>query len=894
MLDKGKVVLPEFQRSFVWRPADVDLLLTSLVQGFPSGSLLFLKADASLELAWRPVEGSPALPNGSDPHYLVLDGQQRLTSLSMALNGRGDHVFMMDLARCDQDDLENGIYAIRRSRAEARGLLERQRQFEFHTFPLWAVVGELADEDWFDDYAYHHSDNGRGDLKSELARARSLRKRFVDPLKSYAFPVVELPPDTSLEAVCQIFESLNKTGMRLTVFDLITAKFWPLGLNLREMYEQARNEYPLLAADEFDIEPVFLLQAIALLRSGVCKKGDLLNLDVVNFEEDWDRVCAASSAALVVLRSECGVLTRNWLPYAALFPALFAAVVRIQQLKGPAAGAAWEKVKRWFWCSNFGQRYEGPQNTLNATDLRQLTVWFDSDDQLPEAITNFRIEEHDLRRIERQRNAIYRAVICLTIVNGARDFHTGNVLTPDFLNDPNKKVEDHHIFPSGYLRKALDQGPENGVLNRCLIDNVTNKLISDKPPSEYMRQVEKHLGSDKLKHVLSSHLIPTDGHGAPSSDDLEAFLEGRKELVIRAIGSVTGAELGVPTDVGTTYLDPSTPFTNDLALRKVIRGLSGDVFWYEQHMSRKNLEPLAEEIDLARVKRIRLLSGPANINLGVKGAYERFATELEHGGIQVEWRVVPADTARDLHARVLFDDEGGWELPPLNSLYKGTVDSIHSSLIPRARFEEAWEMPSAVVVGEFEVPAADSSVAATLNSAPRNVVGSGPDFRASDGSSTRTEARHDLLARFWAEFIARDGGRTRGGEAGKAKDLRGVRFTRRHLLASGGKRGLFFRYGVARHQATIDLYIDLRSEAENARVFEALEQQRAEVDTAFGEPLKWIAEDETRARRIEFRFNQGYEDPRSWAELHEQMIRAMIRLQRDLRGRLDTLSPTRS
>src|SRR5262245_21239389 len=117
MLDKAKLVLPEFQRSFVWRPADIDLLLTSLVQGYPSGSLLFLKADANLELAWRPVEGAP-VANGGSPDYLVLDGQQRLTSLSLALNGRGDHVFMADLNCCDQGDLENGVYAIRRAKAD--------------------------------------------------------------------------------------------------------------------------------------------------------------------------------------------------------------------------------------------------------------------------------------------------------------------------------------------------------------------------------------------------------------------------------------------------------------------------------------------------------------------------------------------------------------------------------------------------------------------------------------------------------------------------------------------------------------------------------------------------------------------------------------------------------
>src|SRR5687768_10557418 len=113
LMDKGKVVLPEFQRSFVWWPSDIDLLLTSLIQDFPAGSLLFLRADATSDLAWRLAEGVEQ-DGASSPDYLVLDGQQRLTSLSLALNGRGDHLFFMDLILVEQDDVENGIYPLRR------------------------------------------------------------------------------------------------------------------------------------------------------------------------------------------------------------------------------------------------------------------------------------------------------------------------------------------------------------------------------------------------------------------------------------------------------------------------------------------------------------------------------------------------------------------------------------------------------------------------------------------------------------------------------------------------------------------------------------------------------------------------------------------------------------
>jgi Protein of unknown function DUF262 len=141
-------VLPEFQRSFVWWPKDIDLLITSLVQDYPAGSLLFLHANGTSELAWRKAEG---VPGSGDvrPDYLVLDGQQRLTSLSLALNGRGDHVFLMDLHLLEQDDLEGGIYFLRRRDAKKRGLFERETQFEKHTFPVWVAMGADADDWWW-------------------------------------------------------------------------------------------------------------------------------------------------------------------------------------------------------------------------------------------------------------------------------------------------------------------------------------------------------------------------------------------------------------------------------------------------------------------------------------------------------------------------------------------------------------------------------------------------------------------------------------------------------------------------------------------------------------------------------------------------------------------------
>ncbi len=105
---------------------------------------------------------------------------------------------------------------------------------------------------------------------------------------------------------------------------------------------------------------------------------------------------------------------------------------------------------------------------------REGGQWLDHDEKEPEAVTDFSLDAVDLRRAAQQRNAVYRSVICLTIVNGARDFHTGNRLTADSVEDPARRIEDHHLFPTGWLKMLNPpMSGENSILNRALIDYQT-------------------------------------------------------------------------------------------------------------------------------------------------------------------------------------------------------------------------------------------------------------------------------------------------------------------------------------------------------------------------------------------------------------------------------------
>lgn len=119
-------------------------------------------------------------------------------------------------------------------------------------------------------------------------------------------------------------------------------------------------------------------------------------------------------------------------------------------------------------------------------------------------------------------------------------------------------------------------------------------------------------------------------------------------------------------------------------------------------MDRKALELLNEDLRPEFVSELRLLSGPANLTAKTKRAFERFSAEFEKHGVVCKWMVLPSQRARELHARVISDDDRVFEVPPLNSVLAGTVDSIRTSEMPMEAFEDAWGGDECVPLGEYE------------------------------------------------------------------------------------------------------------------------------------------------------------------------------------------------
>lgn len=140
-------------------------------------------------------------------------------------------------------------------------------------------------------------------------------------------------------------------------------------------------------------------------------------------------------------------------------------------------------------------------------------------------------------------------------------------------------------------------------------------------------------------------------------------------------------------------ISPDTPFTNIIALRDLLRAARGDIRWYEPHLPGKALEVLAREVSGEGVDSIRLLSGPANATGDLKDDYKRFRSEMRSKrGVNVEWRILTKKEAANHHDRVFFAEGMARNIPPLNSILKGSTGEILESGIGPGKFESWWAL----------------------------------------------------------------------------------------------------------------------------------------------------------------------------------------------------------
>ena len=247
---RGVIQLPDFQRSWVWDEDRIKSVIASISRAFPIGALMSLDTGGPVNFKPRPVEGAPQAAGNIAPQSLLLDGQQRMTSLyHVMLRGkvvetvtpkktRVRRWFYIDISKAidPNSDREEAILGVPEDRVERSDfgrkieldLSSAEKEYAALKYPVSQVFDWDRWQDGFDD---HWAGDKHKAVRNEF---RVFKKQVLENFKYYRVPVIALDRSTSKEAVCVVFEKVNTGGKALDAFELVTAMYAASGHELRK------------------------------------------------------------------------------------------------------------------------------------------------------------------------------------------------------------------------------------------------------------------------------------------------------------------------------------------------------------------------------------------------------------------------------------------------------------------------------------------------------------------------------------------------------------------------------------------------------------------------------------------------------------------------------------
>ncbi|MFG1362708.1 GmrSD restriction endonuclease domain-containing protein [Xanthobacter versatilis] len=576
----GKLQLPDFQRGWVWDDEHVRSLLVSVSRSFPVGAVMLLETGGEARFQTRPVENvlfSGPIPT---PETLILDGQQRLTTLTQVLKLQGpvktfnekgaeiERFYYLDIEKAMSDDsLEEAFFAVPGDRKLKKDF-DRVVTLDLSTplfeceamcFPCNQILNSDAWEEALQEFA-----------PDKFPVYMKFRRKVLSAFREYQLPVIKLAKATSKEAVCLVFEKVNTGGVPLSVFELVTASFAADSFNLRDDWfgsslRKVEGRSARLYADEnlASVEPTDFLQAIALLhtyegrladieagKTGKAvspvsaKRGAILNLKLGTYHKWADHVEQGFKDAARFLRMEL-VLTTTDLPYRTQITPLAAMMAHLKERwREPRIC---EKLTRWYWCGVFGELYGGAVETRIANDLEEVLAWID-DGPEPRTVVDANFQPKRLNTLRSRLSAAYKGLNVLIQREGSKDFFWKASIRD--LEAEEVALDIHHIFPKAWCTaQGIKSAIYDSVINKTPISYKANRMIGGSAPSEYLRALQAHkqvgLGDAAMDAVLESHRIDPSHLRA---DEFDAFFEARG----RSLCAIVAAAMGKPVDVGGT------------------------------------------------------------------------------------------------------------------------------------------------------------------------------------------------------------------------------------------------------------------------------------------------------------------------------------------------------
>lgn len=551
-IERGEVRLPEIQRRYIWQSTRVRDLFDSLYRGYPSGTILLWETDdQELPLQDMAIEQQD---NPFSNTRLLLDGQQRLTSLAAVIRGEKVTVrgrekpieLLFNLEHPDDSDIvtevhekgpedKNGEERLEDETDSTEDELQnRLNRMAFvvatkklERLPQWVKVSEVfknnndttflrqAGVKDFDDPKYRR-------YTDRLAKLRKIRE--------YTYRIDVLDKKLSYNEVTEIFVRVNSSGVKLRSADLALAQITAKWHNSLQEFQKFQEEC-IGSGFNLDLGSVHL-RNLVVFATAQSRFGTVRNLSKETLQRSWRESCRGMEFALNFMRANADLES----PALLASPFVLIAVAYFGKKRGYSLSPEEEKELRyWVLLANAKGRYSrGSSETILDQDLAVLHRDGGASElleQLKRQVGNLKITPEELEGRNRN-SALFKTMFLAFRAADAKDWHSNLTIAINHQGRQHK-LQFHHIFPQARMKGAYTPREVNDIANLCFISGKTNRQIKDKEPKDYFPKIIDEKGRTPFK----AQCIPL-----PANENFELLnrenyqdflLERRERIAIR-------------------------------------------------------------------------------------------------------------------------------------------------------------------------------------------------------------------------------------------------------------------------------------------------------------------------------------------------------------------------
>lgn len=498
------ILLPRFQRDFVWSKKQVLDLWDSIASDYPIGSVLLWRSREELRSERRIADLHIAEPREEYPVNYLLDGQQRLSSVCGALYWNGS----------DPESQWNILYDL------------RDKRF-LHSNSLDSPPNHQVRLNWLPDASVFFTQLNRVSSESDSEALRSAGTALFNRLKDYKIAAVTLFEGT-LNDVAPIFERINSRGTPLTIVDLMRAATWSDEFDLFDAIDRLRGGVKAKGFGEIDRKVV--LRSLSASAGGGFSEGSIDELrkhSSAALNSAANETESAYKLTIDFLSTDLGIPSDKHIPYINQI----VVIAEIFRLLPKPSAAQRLAMKSWFWRTS-ASGYFGGWNTGNMTADQQAARDFAAG-KVQYIATSAPLPTPDVWKNQQFRlNTAHAKILSLILAfNKPLDLMTGQPVDVSKALHYSNTKEYHHFFPKDYLSsKGYLPRKANALANFVMLTADSNKRITNRAPSDYLQESRKLLGSD-FEKAMDANLISEAALSAALSDDFDTFLVERADTI---------------------------------------------------------------------------------------------------------------------------------------------------------------------------------------------------------------------------------------------------------------------------------------------------------------------------------------------------------------------------